>query len=640
MPYEHGWPYVPRSLQTIAGVLITALLLVTQGNYETAHAATFIINNLDGPGEGFNDNGGRDFASWQGGNTGNTLGEQRLQALQEAADVWGATLQSTVPIMVDATMDALDCAPQTGALGGASPIAGLFHTPSQTWQVIAKANADLGNDFLPDTSDIRVRFNSEVGTFTCLSTRQWYYGLDRQPPAGTIDFYATVVHEIVHGLGFADSIRDTTGAFSTVNSLPFRFDTFLADRGLINKKVTDMTDGERLSAIASQDNLVWTGANVTALAATVLSAGRHASTGEVLMYAPFPVESGSSVAHFDTSLTPDEMMEPSGTPTVDDRLTKALLQDLGWMLTTTTHPTVPVGNLENPGADSYKSGIGIISGWVCSASSVLVTVDGTAIQAAYGTERTDTASVCGDSNNGFGALYNWNRFGDGTHTAVAYADGVEFGRANFTVTTFGTEFMTGIAETHISAGRYDVPDFPVDQEMPILRWDQSVQNFVIESQEWFYPDPEAQGASSSLGNLENPGAAAYKSGIGIISGWVCSANEVVVTIDGVAIETAYGTERTDTVGVCGDSNNGFAALYNWNRLGDGPHQAIASADGVQFAWANFIVTTFGVEFLSGIEETHKFQGRYLLSGFPLTGVDARVRWDQSVQNFVIWGRLP
>ncbi|MEC7864250.1 MAG: hypothetical protein VYB55_04230, partial [Bacteroidota bacterium] len=455
---------------------------------------------------------------------------------------------------------------------------------------------------------------------TCLSTIQWYYGLDRQSPTGTIDFYATVVHELVHGLGFIDSIDNTTGAFAFAPQ-PYLFDTFLADRGWINKTVTDMTDGERLSAITSQSNLVWTGAKVTAKAAGVLSAGRHPSTGEVLMYGPLTASETSSVGHFDTSLTPDELMEPFGTPTVDDRLTKALLEDLGWTVTATNTATstVPVGNLENPGVDSYKSGIGVISGWVCSASSVLVTVDGTPIQTAYGTDRPDTENVCGDTNNGFGVLYNWNRFGDGTHTAIAYADGVEFGRANFTVTTFGVEFLQGVA------GWYTFESWPYAGHTLDDKWDQSVQNFVI-----FNPSlAPVGGSSSSGGNLESPGKGSHKSGIGVISGWHCAASQVTVVIDGISIQTGYGTDRPDTVDVCGDSNNGFGALYNWNRFGDGIHTAIAYADGVEFARANFAVKTFGVEFLTG-------KSLSLTSpGFPFDGQTTYVQWDEAVQNIVI-----
>ena len=134
---------------------------------------------------------------------------------------------------------------------------------------------------------------------------------------------------------------------------------------------------------------------------------------------------------------------------------------------------LPTGSLESPGADSCKSGIGIIAGWHCNASPVVVVIDGLAIQTGSGTDRPDTVSVCGDSNNGFGALYNWNRSGDGIHTAIAYADGVEFARANFAVKTFGVEFLTG------AAGTLSTPDFPSSGMTTYLQWDEAVQNFVI-----------------------------------------------------------------------------------------------------------------------------------------------------------------
>lgn len=65
------------------------------------------------------------------------------------------------------------------------------------------------------------------------------------------------------------------------------------------------------------------------------------------------------------------------------------------------------------------------------------------IPAAYGTERRDTTSVCGDSNNGFILPFNWNLLGEGTHTVRAFADGVEFDSATFTVPPLGTEFQRG-----------------------------------------------------------------------------------------------------------------------------------------------------------------------------------------------------
>ena len=95
----------------------------------------------------------------------------------------------------------------------------------------------------------------------------------------------------------------------------------------------------------------------------------------------------------------------------------------------TLETTLVVGYLENPGSASFQSGIGVISGWVCDAELVEIELNGVPQEAAYGTERLDTEAVCGDTDNGFGLLFNWNRLEDGAHEVVAFVDGVELGRA-------------------------------------------------------------------------------------------------------------------------------------------------------------------------------------------------------------------
>src|ERR1043166_4975558 len=64
-----------------------------------SQAATVTVVNLDGPNVGLND---PTPATPVGGNTGTTLGAQRRKALQFAADVWGARLDSAVEIRVGA----------------------------------------------------------------------------------------------------------------------------------------------------------------------------------------------------------------------------------------------------------------------------------------------------------------------------------------------------------------------------------------------------------------------------------------------------------------------------------------------------------------------------------------------------------
>jgi hypothetical protein len=131
-----------------------------------------------------------------------------------------------------------------------------------------------------------------------------------------------------------------------------------------------------------------------------------------------------------------------------------------------------VGVLENPSPGAFQSGIGVISGWVCATGQVTIGIDDqTPFPAAYGTGRADTTGVCGDADNGFGSLINWSLLGDGTHTLVAYADGVPFGEATFTVTTLGTPFLTGALGQFVLAG-FAGSDVTV-------RWQEAQQNFVI-----------------------------------------------------------------------------------------------------------------------------------------------------------------
>ena len=102
--------------------------------------------------------------------------------------------------------------------------------------------------------------------------------------------------------------------------------------------------------------------------------------------------------------------------------------------------------LENPGEGQVYSGIGVISGWKCDADGPLTVRfnDGRSIPLVYGSERTDTRSVCGDANNGFVAIWNWAHLGDGIHTARVYDNGVAFAETTFQVGTMGVEFWDGI----------------------------------------------------------------------------------------------------------------------------------------------------------------------------------------------------
>ena len=281
------------------------------------------------------------------------------------------------------------------------------------------------------------------------------------------------------------------------------------------------------------------------------------------------------------------------------------------------------GYLENPGADSFQSGVGILSGWVCEAAVVEIELNGMPQEAAYGTERLDTAGVCGDTDNGFGLLFNWNLLRDGEHEVVALVDGVELGRATVTVTTLGAEFLRGVT------GTCEAEHFPTLGERVTLVWQQNSQNFVIAGGN--PPAGAPTGRTSALtGFLENPGHNSFQSGVRVLSGWVCEADTVELAIGTAGRQVAaYGTERLDTAGVCGDTDNGFGLLFNWNLLGDGEHEVVAYVDDVELGRATVRVTTLGYEFLRGVE------GECVVDDFPRLGQSVLLEWQQNSQNFVI-----
>ena len=138
------------------------------------------------------------------------------------------------------------------------------------------------------------------------------------------------------------------------------------------------------------------------------------------------------------------------------------------------------GALEIPGDGTPVSGVGMIAGWKCEAEGdISITLNGGApLPATYGLVREDTRGVCdNDGRNGFFSYANWGTLGDGEHTVVAYDNDEEFARSTFSVTTFGTEFLTG-AHTQVS-----VPDFPQAGETTTFRWNEATQHLEAVSRE-------------------------------------------------------------------------------------------------------------------------------------------------------------
>ena len=107
-----------KSLKSVWGRLLfpaAALLVMVCTMQAVCGAATITIV----PGAGFSD---PTPATPVGGNTGTTIGQQRLIAFQKGAEIWGNALESSVEILVDASFVSLFCNASSATLGSAGPI--------------------------------------------------------------------------------------------------------------------------------------------------------------------------------------------------------------------------------------------------------------------------------------------------------------------------------------------------------------------------------------------------------------------------------------------------------------------------------------------------------------------------------------
>ena len=249
-------------------VLLAAVALVAVA---PASAATVVIQNNDAPNVGLND---QTPAAPIAGNNGVTIGQQRLIALQRAADIWGSTLISTATINIGATWESLECTANGGVLASANAVS--FHrdftnAPNPaTWYVAALANKLRGSDLNTASVELRARFNLGLGGANCLNGSSWYYGLDGNDGTG-VDLVAVALHEFAHGLGFMTSTNASTGL--QLSGFPNIYDTFLMD-STSGKTWAQMTDSERAASAINTGNLVWKGSKVNTGAPTILASPR------------------------------------------------------------------------------------------------------------------------------------------------------------------------------------------------------------------------------------------------------------------------------------------------------------------------------------------------------------------------------
>ena len=248
------------------------------------------IISLDPPGVGFDDP--RPFGGAPG-NPATTLGEARVNVFIAILTAWASKLQSSVDIDVLVTWQPLFCDPSQGAVLGSASTTFIFESGDgslphdHVWYHDALTEAIVGQDVsgTPDQGggDIIVFMNDSLDDGCLGAGTGWYYGLDGNNPSNEIDQAPVALHEIGHGLGFANFTNETTGRFTRCTSpddpgdpclggIPGIFDLFTRDL-TSGKTWAQMTDAERVASAINVRQVVWDGAEATTAAAATLDSG-------------------------------------------------------------------------------------------------------------------------------------------------------------------------------------------------------------------------------------------------------------------------------------------------------------------------------------------------------------------------------
>ncbi len=319
----------------------TVLLLFVLGAFSSvpdSSAITFEPLYVDAQGTGFYDltplTATEKTLLLAGGNTAQTLGEARRNAFEAVLRQFEFWFIGRTTVRVQASFQNLE--ERVLAVGGPGNLIYDRSNPEGPMIHIALAENIFEEEInSPTEPDVVIKFNE----------RQHYnYGLNEEAfrrSFGPAIFVLIAIHELIHGLGFTDSIG-ADGSFQFPRRTIYDVNLYSERYGEL---LINLSSDERRRVITSVNGLLWDGTNngVDDYSCAQISGRKLVemnspqtvrdivdSEGRVRLYAPAVYKQGGSISHFAESTL--DIMKPSYGSLAYAVFTMGVLADMGWIL--------------------------------------------------------------------------------------------------------------------------------------------------------------------------------------------------------------------------------------------------------------------------------------------------------------------
>ena len=327
----------------LAGVLITYAILnstaalangrlneVDEGSHvKTYQTVNFQVNYRDAADQGSCATDDGDLQPWPA---------DAQAAMNHVVDILDDLINSSIPIVIDACYQATvtqdengDTVPDLDTLASAGPSEFFIKADVSALPVanrdyaVALANAIAGTDLNGEDVEIGMSANSRYSWDFCT--------IGCTVDAERNDFVSTIVHEVLHGLGFFTSFDPVTDQ----DGNPTGEGMFSDPPAIMDDYVIQLADNTKLIDLANNSETLWNAMQQGSGTVGFNGPNALAINGSApLIYTPTTYEQGSSMSHWDDDAASSlgRMMnaatDSGPSSRVVDAITLMALKDIGW----------------------------------------------------------------------------------------------------------------------------------------------------------------------------------------------------------------------------------------------------------------------------------------------------------------------